>query len=432
VLSISSRSKKIFALVDCNNFFASCERVFRPDLWGKPIVVLSNNDGNIIARSNEAKALGVAMGEPYFKIEAFLKRNNVTVFSSNYTLYGDMSHRVMDIIQRIEPEVEVYSIDESFISIPTGKELDLTEHGRDIRAIVKRSTGIPVSIGYATTKTLAKIANRVAKKNPVHGGVFDMTVATDVDGILSKISVEDIWGIGSQNKKKLNRRGIYTALHLKNADDTWVRKELTVTGLRTVWELRGIPCIPLEEAPPSKKSIVTSKSFGHSVVSHDELREAVSTYMARAAEKLRSQHSIANSLQIFICTNRFKPDDPQYSGSLMVRMPEPTSSTPVLIKHALHCLKKIYRPAYEYKKAGVMLTEIVPETHRQRNLFVEEHHDTNLMEALDRINRKWGRNYVQYACSGFKKTWTFKRVQLSQAYTTRWDQLPVVKASFPA
>ena len=432
MLSISSKNKKIFALVDCNNFFASCERVFRPDLRQKPIVVLSNNDGNIIARSNEAKALGIAMGEPYFKVESFLKRNNVTVFSSNYTLYGDMSHRVMDILQRCESEVEIYSIDEAFISLPIGKVFDLTGHGRDIRATVKRCTGIPVSIGFAATKTLAKVANRIAKKNPVHGGVFDMTTRLDIDEILGKINVEDLWGIGHQNKEKLNRRGIYNALHLKNADDAWVRKHLTVTGLRTVWELRGIPCIPLEETPPPKKGIVTSKSFGHSVVSHKELREAVATYMTRATEKLRAQRSIATSLQVFICTNRFKPEVPQYSNSLMITLPEPTSSTPVLIKYALRCLKEIYRPGFEYKKAGVMLTEIVPETHRQQNLFVQEPADIKLMKALDCINRKWGRNSVQYACSGFKKPWTFKRVQLSQAYTTRWDQLPVVKASFPA
>lgn len=432
MLSISSRSKSIFALVDCNNFFVSCERVFRPDLREKSVVVLSNNDGNIIARSNEAKALGIAMGDPYFKVESFLRRNNVTVFSSNYTLYGDMSHRVMAIIHRLEPEVEVYSIDEAFISMPMGKELALAEYGRALRTLVKRSTGIPVSIGFATTKTLAKIANRLAKKNPGYGGVFDMTTAAGIDGLLAKTDVGDIWGIGPQNRKKLNRKGISTALHLKNADDDWVRKQLTVTGLRTVWELRGIPCISLEEAPAPKKGIITSKSFGHSVVSHGELREAVATYMTRAAEKLRAQSSIANSLQVFIATNRFKPEVPQYANSLMVRLPEPTASTPVLIRHALRCLKEIYRAGYEYKKAGVMLTEIVPETHRQQNLFVQEPSDTGLMKALDHINRKWGSNAVQYACAGIEKTWTCKRVQLSQAYTTRWDQLPVVKASFPS
>jgi DNA polymerase V len=410
----------------------SCERVFRPDLWEKPVVVLSNNDGNIIARSNEAKALGIAMGEPYFKVEAFLKRHNVTVFSSNYTLYGDMSHRVMDIIQRLEPEVEVYSIDEAFISMPIGKGPALTEHGREIRTFVKRSTGIPVSIGFATTKTLAKIANRLAKKNPGYGGVFDLTAVNSVDDLLAKIDVGDIWGIGPQNRKKLNRKGIYTALHLKNADDDWVRKQLTITGLRTVWELRGIPCISLEEAPAPKKGIITSKSFGHSVGSHEELREAVATYMTRAAEKLRAQHSIANSLQVFITTNRFKPEEPQYANSLMVTLPEPTASTAVLIRYALRCLQALYRSGYEYKKAGVMLTEIVSETHRQQNLFVQEPSDAKLMQALDHINRKWGSNAVQYACAGIEKPWTFKRVQLSQAYTTSWDHLPVVKASFPA
>lgn len=429
--SSNLKSNWIFALVDCNNFFASCERVFRPDLWGKPIVVLSNNDGNIIARSNEAKALGIKMGEPYFKIESFLKKNRVQVFSSNYTLYGDMSHRVMSVLQHLEPEVEIYSIDEAFISLPAGKTFDLTKHGHNIRNMVKQWTGIPVSIGFAPTKTLAKLANRVAKKNAQYQGVFDLTAQSDMDEILARIEVGDVWGIGRQYTKKLNSQGIFSARDLKYANDNWIRKQLTVMGLRTVWELRGIPCIPIEDAPAAKKGIITSKSFGRPVTSLAELQEAVATYVSRAAEKLRSQQSIANSLHVFLATNVFKPEKPQYSKSIMVTLPEPTASTAVLIKHALKGLKELYRPGYDFQKAGVMLAEIMPASCRQRSLFDPIRSDKDLMNALDRINQKWGANTVRYAVSGFKKSWTFRRDHLSRAYTTKWDQLPVVKASLP-
>ena len=430
--SINSKSNRVFALVDCNNFFASCERVFRPDLWGKPIVVLSNNDGNIIARSDESKALGIKMAEPYFKTKDFLKKNGVEVFSSNYTLYGDMSHRVMSVLKYLEPDVEIYSIDEAFISLPAGKEFNFTDHGQHIKAVVQRWTGIPVSIGFAHTKTLAKIANRIAKKNSHHEGVFDLTTCGDIDSILSQIKVKDIWGIGRQYTKKLNNHGIFTARELKYSNDKWIRKHLTIMGLRTVWELRGKPCIPIEDAPAPKKGIITSKSFGHPVTSLEELKEAVATYVSRAAEKLRSQYSIANSLHVFLSTNRFKPDTPQYSNSLLMVLPEPTASTPILIKHSLNNLEKIYRSGFEYKKAGVMLAEIMPEAYRQGNLFSQNNDDRKLMDALDGINAKWGRSTVQYAATGFKKAWMFKREQLSKAYTTQWDQLPVVKASFPA
>ena len=425
------RSKIIFALVDCNNFFASCERLFRPDLKDKPVVVLSNNDGNIIARSNEAKALGIAMGEPYFKAEPQLRKHSVAVFSSNYTLYGDISHRVMNVLQQMEPDVEVYSIDEMFISIPNGKYLNLTDYGKQLRTTVLKWTGMPVSIGFAPTKTLAKIANRVAKKNPDCNGVFDLASHEGTDKLLKGVQVQNIWGIGRQYTKKLNGRGIFTALDLKHANDEWIRKHLTITGLRTAWELRGISCLPLEEVTPPKKGIVTSKSFSHPVTSLEELREAVATYVSRAAEKLRSQHSIVQSLLVFVTTNRFKPEKPQYANSIQMMLPEPTASTPTLIKYSLRGLEKIYRTGFVYKKTGVMLLEVMPETYRQISLFDPSKNDRKLMSALDCINSKWGRGTVQYAAAGFKKPWMFKRDQLSQAYTTRWDQLPVAQASFP-
>lgn len=425
------QSKRIFALVDCNNFYASCERVFRPDLAGKPVIVLSNNDGNVIARSNEAKALGIKMGEPYFKVRPFLRQNRVAVFSSNYTLYGDMSHRVMSVLRHLEPEVEIYSIDEAFIALPAGAGVDLTGHGRDIQRTVRQWTGIPVSIGFAPTKTLAKLANRVAKKSPACRGVFDLTGTDDLDCVLARIPVEDVWGIGRQYTGKLAGRGVFTARDLKYADDGWVRKHLTVTGLRTVWELRGIPCLPIEEAPPPRKGIVTSKSFGRPVTLLADLREAVATYASRAAEKLRSQRSLAAAIHVFLATNRFKPEKPQYARSVMVTLPEPSSSTPVLIRHALAGLGEIYRPGYEFQKAGVMLTAIVSESCRQRSLFEKPKSDRELMDALDAINRRWGSDTVRCGIAGYRKSWTFKRDHLSRAYTTRWDQLPVVKASLP-
>lgn len=422
--------KKVFALVDCNNFYVSCERVFNPKLEGKPVVVLSNNDGCIIARSNEAKALGIKMGEPFFKSKPLIKKHNVKVFSSNYALYGDLSCRVMDVLQEMEPDVEIYSIDEAFLYMPHSKKI--TEYAKNIKKRVKQCVGIPVSVGIAPTKTLAKLANRLAKNSLYHDGVFDFTDHERIDELLSGVGVEDVWGIGRRYTKKLNMHGIYTALHLKNANDTWIRKNLTITGLRTVMELRGIPCISLENIQASKKSIVSSKSFGSPVSSLTDLTEAVSTYTSRAAEKLRNQKSIAGGLHVFIATNRFKTDRPQYSNSEMVILPEPTSSTPALIAAAVKCLKNIYRPGYEYQKAGVMLTDIVSETCQQRNLFMQSSDDkAPLMKALDKINAKWGRHTLQYAVSGFKKPWKFKQTRKSPAYTTRWADLPIVKASFP-
>jgi DNA polymerase V len=429
VSSINLKSNRVVALIDCNNFFASCERVFRPDLWNRPIVVLSNNDGNIIARSDESKALGIKMAEPYFKVRTFLKKNCVEVFSSNYTLYGDMSHRVMSVLKYLESDVKIYSIDEAFISLPAGKEFDFTDHGKHIKAVVQKWTGMPVSVGFAHTKTLAKIANRIAKKNSQHKGVFDLTTQDNIDAILSQIEVNDVWGIGRQYTKKLNAQGIFTAKDLKYSNDKWIKKHLTVMGLRTVWELRGESCISIEDAPAPKKGIITSKSFSRSVTSLKELKEAVATYVSRAAEKLRSQHSIANTLHIFLSTNRFKRDAPQYSNSIQVTLPEPTASTSILIERSLYGIEKIYRSGFEYKKAGVMLLEITPETYRQGNLFDQGRDDRTLMDALDRINFKWGRGTVEYAAAGFKKPWMFKREKLSRAYTTQWDQLPVVKAS---
>lgn len=424
--------KKLFALVDCNNFYASCERLFRPELNGKPVVVLSNNDGCIVARSNEAKALGIPMGEPLFKAKHLIAKHNVHVFSSNYALYGDLSHRVMETLRQMEPEVEVYSIDEAFIALPATKEWDRVKYAGELRERIRKNVGIPVSIGMAATKTLAKIANRVAKKQAQGNGVFDLTDPGKIDHVLEKIEVNDVWGIGWRSTEKLNSRGIYTALDLKRADETRIRKLLTVVGARTVMELNGISCISLENAPACPQSIITSRSFGHPVTDIDNLREAVITFVSIAGEKLRKQGVEAGALNLFITTGPFD-EQARYSNNQTIVLPQPSSSTPELIAAALQGLKSLYRPGYRYRKAGVMLTEILKQDrYKQQDLFSFSQpttsEDKRLMTALDRINGKWGRQTIQYGMTiAENKPWMMQQTRKSPAYTTSWHELPVAK-----
>jgi DNA polymerase V len=420
---------KLFALVDCNNFYASCERLFNPQLIGKPVVVLSNNDGCIIARSNEAKALGIAMGAPYFKYEQLLKAQGVEVFSSNYALYGDISSRVMSLLGRLEPEVEVYSIDEAFLHLAGIAGRSLTDYGRELRRTVRRWTGIPVSIGIGPTKTLAKVAGHLAKKNEALQGVFDITSA-DVDAILGRFPVAEVWGIGRRLAERLALCGVTTALDLKNCGDDWLRKKLSITGLRTAMELRGIACLGLDNCPLSRKSIASSKSFGYQVESLAELNEALATYIEQAAMRLRGQHLLANSLEISLATNRFSKTAVPYSGRTVITLPEATASTTVLIRHALPALARLYKPGLRYQKAGVVLFGLVPESFYQANLFrTRDQKGSSLMTALDHINAKWGRSTIQHAVAGFAKPWKNRQLKKSQAYTTSWQELPVVKAS---
>jgi len=424
--------KKLFALVDCNNFYASCERLFRPELNGKPVVVLSNNDGCIVARSNEAKALGIPMGEPLFKAQHLISRHKVHVFSSNYALYGDLSHRVMETLCQMEPDVEVYSIDEAFIAFPVTNEWDRVKYAGELRERIRKNVGIPVSIGIAVTKTLAKIANRVAKKQAQFNGVFDLSDNSQIEHVLEKIEVNDVWGIGRRTTEKLNSHGIYTALDLKRADESRISKMLTVVGARTVMELNGISCISLENVPACPKSIITSRSFGHPVTDIDNLREAVITFVSIAGEKLRKQGVEAGILNLFITTGSFD-EQARYSNNQTISLPQATSSTPELIAVALQCLKLLYRPGYRYRKAGVMLAEIVKkDRYRQQDLFsfsqsaISE--DKQLMTALDRINGKWGRQTIQYGMTTAEnKPWMMQQTRKSPAYTTNWHELPVVK-----
>jgi DNA polymerase V len=422
--------KTIFALLDCNNFYASCERLFNPALTGRPVVVLSNNDGCIIARSNEAKALGIPMGAPYFKNRALIKKHDVQVFSSNYALYGDLSLRVMSTLQQIEPEVEIYSIDEAFIRLPHSPPSGITEHALYLRKKIKRDVGIPVSIGIGATKTLAKAAGAIAKKEPGHGGVFTMMDGKNQDKLLAGIPVTDIWGIGRRNSKKLHQHGILTGLDLKNSDDAWIRQHLSVVGLRTVMELRGIPCIPLDHEPAPRKSVVCSRSFRKPVFTLTDLGEAISSYVTIAAEKLRHQGLAAANLHVFLRTSPHRKDLPQHSETRMMRLDQPTSSTPALIRQALRGLKKIYRNGFAYQKAGVMLTGLTGAGMRQQNLFQSlPGDDSAVMAALDRINSRWGRDTVHYASSGLARPWSMCREHKSPAYTTSWNELPIVRAS---
>lgn len=420
----------LFALVDANNFYVSCERVFDPKLEGKPVVVLSNNDGIVVARSNEAKALGIGMGVPEFQIRDLIRRHDVQVFSSNYVLYGDMSQRVMETLAQFTPNLEVYSIDEAFLSMSGFASRDLTEYGHTIRTKMKQWTGIPVSIGIAETKTLAKVAARVAKRSKDTASVFDLTAAADRESLLAALPVGDVWGIGPNWAQLLKRHGITTALALRDADVHWVRRTMGVVGERLVRELRGVSCLPLEDCPPSKQGITVSRSFGRPVTSLPEMREAVATYIARAAEKLRGEGLAVNVLTVFLTTNTFK-DEPQYSNAVTIKLPISTDSTSDLLRYALPGVERIFRDGYRYKKAGVMLTALVPASQVQGHLFDQQDRERSgrLMRVLDRLNDRIGARTLRYAAEGMTQCWKAKFERRSPAYTTNWQDLPVAKAS---
>ncbi len=415
----------VFALADCNNFYVSCERVFDPALRDVPVAVLSNNDGCIIARSEEIKALGVPTGGPYFKYKRLLEQHHARVFSSNYALYGDMSQRVMQVLRQAAPEVEVYSIDEAFLHL-TGIRCPV-DQARRARDTVRQWTGIPAAIGLGPTKTLAKIASRFAKRYPDYGGVFDITDRRDVDDLLSLVHVGDVWGIGPQYTRRLLGQGIQTACQLRDARDAWVKKQLTIMGLRTVYELRGISCLPLEAVRPAKKGITCSRSFGERIETIAALEEAVAAYVTRVAEKLRAQQSIAAILSVFITTKTFGRG-PHYQNSYTVTLPNPTAHTPDLIRYAHRCLAKIFKPGFGYRKAGVIATGIMPQDAVQGDLFEKAtpSSETALMETVDAINQQWGRGTVFFAASGTRRSWQMQQ-ERSKRYTTRWDEVLVVQ-----
>lgn len=416
------------ALVDCNNFFVSCERVFNPKLIGRPAVVLSCNDGCIIARSQEVKDLGIPMGAPYFQWASFLKAHEVAIFSSNFALYGDLSHRVMETLRFFNPDLEVYSIDEAFLHIEGVK--DVLAHCRHIRQKVLQWTGIPVSIGIAKTKTLAKVANRRAKKNPSCQEVCHPS-EQEVDVILKKLDVGDIWGIGSRLSHSLAKRGIFTAAQLRDQPDHWIKSTMSVVGLRTVMELRGIPCLNVEEVTSAKQTIMTSRSFGRPILSHEELLEAISSFTARGAEKLREEGSLASWLQIFIETKRHL-EDAYYSNQARAVLAEPTNFTPHLLNCAKESLKAIFRPGFVYKRAGILLGGLVPEGCYQQDLFtlhdpVKEAKRKTVMNLLDKVNNKYGYRALQFASEGISQGWQRKKGLCSDCYTTRWSDLLTIR-----
>ncbi len=421
---------RAIAIVDCNSFYASAERVFQPSIANRPTVVLSNNDGCVIARSSEAKALGIAMGAPFFKIKSLLRKENVAVYSSNYALYGDMSHRVVATLSQFAPEVEVYSIDEAFLDLTGFLDRDLTAYCREIKRTVQQWTGIPVGIGIAETKTLAKIANRLAKKSTKTGGVLNLVGAQYRMAALERTEVGDVWGIGRRYAAMLGLNGIKTALALANADDRWIRKKMGVVGLRTVFELRGIACIPLELAPPARQSCCCSRSFGNAVTTVGGLREAVASHVATAAEKIRRAGLAAGSVNVFISTNHFKPEDPQYSNAITLTVDVATHNGLALGRVARRAVDMIYRDGFAYKKAGVLLLDLQPAAGVIGTLFDDpDPRGDAVMGAIDTINNRYGRSTIRLAAEGFGQPWQMRRTKLSPRYTTRISEVPVVKAS---
>ena len=419
----------VFALVDCNNFYASCEKLFRPDLKDTPVVVLSNNDGCVVARSREAKLLGIKMGVPVFQIKAEMQRHGILAFSSNYALYADLSSRVMRTLEEMAPRVEVYSIDEAFLDL-TGIEsvISLVEFGQQVRERIGHWIGITVCVGIAPTKTLAKLANHAAKKYPATQGVVDLTNPDRQRRLLALVPVDDVWGVGRRLSKRLNALGITTALDLANASPRAIRDQFSVVLERTVRELNGESCIELEEIPPTKKQIVCSRSFGVKVTQFELLREAVCEYATRATEKLRKEQQQAKVLTVFIRTSPFKDNEPQYSNSASGELLIPSCDTRDFIELANHLLKRIWKDGFRYAKAGVMLSDFYDPGMFQPGLFDDVSTRSNsqqLMSVLDTINQS-GAGKVFFAGQGTKKDWSMKREHLSPAYTTRWDQLPRV------
>lgn len=415
----------MFALIDCNNFYASCERVFRPDLNGKPVVVLSNNDGCVIARSNEAKALGIPMGAPVFEYEKLIREHKVEVFSANFALYGDMSNRVMSILSDYSPEMEIYSIDECFFKLEGfGRHFDLQSYGEAMRHKVTSWTGIPISVGIAPTKSLSKLANRIAKKFPDKTkGVYLIDSEEKRLKALKWLKIEDVWGIGRQHSKVLNAQNVFTAYDFTQLSDDWVRKNLTVVGLRLKHDLQGTPMLDLE-AVQAKKNIATTRSFETHYTEFEQLNERIATFASSCAEKLRKQKSCCNSLMVFIHTNGHRKDLPQYSRSIMLKLPFPTNSSIELVRFASQALKRIFKQGFAYKKAGVIVQDFSPEEIMQTTLFEKpDVRHIPLMKAVDKLNNLYGQQKVRLGSQDPKRVWKMKQEKLSPHYTTRLSDI---------
>jgi DNA polymerase V len=425
----------MIVLIDCNNFYVSCERVFDPSLQHKPVIVLSNNDGCAIARSDEAKALGIKMGAPAFLMQDLIRKHDVKVFSSNYALYGDMSAKVMEVIRSFIPDTEVYSIDEIFADLSSLTYVNLLKLGTALREAVMNRTGIPVTIGIAQTKTLAKMANRYAKKAPglrlqaAGPGIFVAEENFQVVEMLANTKVEDIWGIGPQHAIRLQQNGFTTAADFIKAPEDWVRSEMSVVGLRTLYELKGFSCIKWEPLPAKKKNICTSRQFGKLITGKKEVRQAIATFASSCAQKLRKEGSCARKIHVFLQTNVHRKQDEQYFHSVTLDIPAPTNSTVELLKYAMQAMDLLYKPGYYYQKTGVIVMDLVPETCVQMALFENTNRkkEKKVMKTLDELQENFG-DVVRFATQEFNKKWNLRRNHLSKSYTTKFDQLSVVNS----
>ena len=417
------------ALIDCNNFYASCERIFNPRLIGKPIVVLSNNDGCIITRSAEAKELGIKMGEPYFKAKKIIDKNNVRVFSSNYSLYGDISQRVMETLARFASDVEIYSIDEAFLGLNGFENYELNKYCGYIRRTIKQWVGIPVSIGVSSTKTLSKIANNLAKKNKEYDGVCILKSWFDINESLKLTPIEDVWGIGRRLSVFLKKYKINTAYDFTQLDKGWIRKNMGVVGEKIFLELCGVSCIELELIPSDKKSCCVSRSFSKPIERIGDLEESISSYGTRVTEKIREEGLVAESMSVFVLTNYFNRKEKQYSNSIKLQLPYPTNNSIKIVKRALEGIRKIYRKGYRYKKAGVILYGLTKAKQTRGLLDYDRESSDSIMNTMDRINERYGSSTIRLASEGIEKSWRMRRESVSPCYTTRFDDLVKVKLS---
>ena len=426
----------VFALVDCNNFYASCEKLFNPSLKDRPVVVLSNNDGCVVARSAEVKAIGIPMGVPWFKIQQEAKRYGIVAFSSNYALYADMSNRVVEVLSSFSPNIEVYSIDESFLDLSGFERVGYLAYGAEMKERIADWLGLAVCVGIAPTKTLAKLANHCAKKKLAsENGVCDFSALThsELTTLFECIPINEVWGVGRQLTAKLDAMGIHNVRQLRDADSRMIRERFSVVLERTIQELRGTSCMNIEEATPDRQQIISSRSFGTLIYDLADLEEAVASYTARAAEKLRHQDLLAGAVQVMIRTNVFKPEVPQYQKAVTVPLPEASADTRILTRWTLRVLKRIYRAGYGYHKAGIALLDIRPRANQQFALFAPDEHlqtrNERLMGTLDAINERYGRGVLRLAAEGVEKPWQMRRGNLSPRYTTEWGGVATVWAA---
>tara|TARA_Y100000590_G_scaffold231686_1_gene261024 strand:- start:125 stop:1435 length:1311 start_codon:yes stop_codon:yes gene_type:complete len=416
-------SKQIFSLIDCNSFYVSCERIFNPKLLNRAVIVLSNNDGCIIARSDEAKKLGIKMGEPFFKAKDVIEKNDVYVFSSNYSLYGDISNRVMEVLSKFSPYIEVYSIDEAFLKFNGIDKNNINEYCHKIRNTIFKWIGIPVSIGVGRTKTLAKVANQIAKQNKEKKGVCLLLDQEKIKSELATFDVSKIWGIGKKSSQFLKSNGVNNAFDFIQKENGWIRKNMSVVGERIAVELLGLSCIEIDMMPSPKKNCCVSRSFGYPIETFEDLSESVANYATRAAEKLREDNLATDTMHLFLLTNRFNKKDLQYSNSIKIHLGYSTNDTITIVKKVLYGLKKIYRPGYKYKKAGVIMLNLAESSDIKGLFELNKKKSSSLMQSFDFINLRYGSSTIHTAAEGIKKTWSMQRQKISPCYTTRFSDL---------